>query len=422
MIKYMIMAILLMAVLLSASTVDSVIAKVGREVILLSELDQQMMQLNTAGMNTAEISRREVLNQMIESKLIIQKAKDEGYVVDEFKIKEMADEQFRAVTARFPDEKTMFAELKKAGLSPYELKKYFKEKITEKRLRDQIMRQEINSLIHITQAEIEEFYQEKKAELPLRPSLDKLAMLMRQVKVSKTTKSTALAAINKVVDKLREGDDFGELAKIESEGPSAVEGGDIGFFGKGMMVKSFSDAAFALAVGEISKVVESPWGYHVIKLEEKKADEIRVRHILKLAKASDTDKVREVALMDSIKQALNTGAEWDTLARKYSEDDSTKTSGGVIGEFPADDYPEMFKEKLAGLDYGDCTAVINEGDLFYIFKKISKSEERPYEYIEIEDNLHEMVKSNKEIELYEEWVKELYQESYVEIMREDALE
>ena len=242
---------------------------------------------------------------------------------------------------------------------------------------------------------------------------------MITIKPSEETKEKALIEINKIKNRLDDGEDFTELAKTESDCASANSGGDLGFFGSGMMVKPFEEAAFAMQLGEISEVVETSFGFHIIKLEEKEGDEIRVRHILKKIEIDEDDIFSAENLMNNILEKLNNGEDFANLTKEYSEDDSSAANEGIIGEFTKEEYPEMFKEYLENLDYGEYTSVIKEGDVLYIFSKIKEVEERPFYFDEIYENLKEFVTSKKETELYENWMKELMKETYVEILLDE---
>ncbi len=410
---------LLIFISLSAEVADTIIAKVGREIILRSDLEKRKQQLDASGMDMENINDFEILDNMIESKLIVQKAKEDDYEIDEQMIKAAAEDQIKQVASQFLSEIEFKQELKSAGLSVPELKDYYIEMMTEEQLKSQIIQYNIKSKIHITEGEVEDYYKENKVDIPIRSEMYEIGMIVRYIQAGKDTKERILVEINKIRDKLNEGEDFAELAKEYSEGPSAPNGGNLGFFGKGMMVKSFEDAAFALMPGEISEVIETQFGYHIIKVLEKKGNEVNASHILKKVEATEEDVQANIQLMENIIQKLAEGEEFSELAKTYSEDEETALLGGVIGEFTKETYPEMFKDYLLELEVGENTGLIREEDSFYIFSILSKVPEREFQYVEIFEQLKEMVTSQKEVELYGNWIKELMQETYVEILIEE---
>ncbi len=412
----LIIIILIMFSIISGEVLDKIVAKVGREIILRSDLEKRIQQMTATGYYTEEISNYDILNDMIESKLIIQKAKKEDYKIDEFDVKSLAENQIEEISSQFSSEDE-FKEvlMDEMGLTVLELKEFYIHMITEQRLKEQIIRNNIKNKIHITEAEVENYFQENKEQIPLRPAMDQIGKIKSVIKPCKATKEKALIEINKIMDKLNEGEDFIEIANSVDKYGEKFSGGDLGFFGKGKMVKPFEDAAFALRPGEISEVVETKFGFHIIKMEERFDDEIRVSHILRQIQPTELDIEATIQLMENILERLNNNENFSELARKYSEDDSTAVNGGIVGEFPPNSYPKLFKEYLNDLDYGQYSQLIKEGDDLYIFGKLKQIAERPYSYEEIYENLRKMVISEKEIELYDIWTKELIKETYVEI-------
>ncbi|MCF7918343.1 MAG: peptidylprolyl isomerase [Candidatus Cloacimonetes bacterium] len=411
-----ILILLQFLVILSGETVDRIVAKVGKEIILQSELNKRFEQLKSMQIIEEDTSKEDVLNDMIESELIILEARNKGIETDKVQMKQMADQQIEELKKQFENELEFRKQLQtETGMTPTELKDYYVMMITEQRLREEVINDEIKSKLHVTDAEVEEYYEENLDEIPRRPAADKLGMIMLTIKAGKETRDKALREILEIKDELNKGADFTELAKEKSDCPSNAEGGDLGFFERGMMVKPFEDAAFKLTPGEISDVVETGFGFHLIMLEEKKDDQIRVRHILKMLKPSEEDILTTEQLIEDIKQQLDAGGDFYELARKYSQEDSSAADGGVIGEFAADEYPELFRQYFVNLDYSEYSKVIREEDNFYIFGKLEAIPERAYTYLEIYEILKDKVLYQKQIELYDQWINELKKESYIEI-------
>ena len=404
---------------LRAEVIDRIVAKVGREIILQSELAKRIQQLEAAGMVSREMTGFDILNDMIESKLIVQQAKKEDYQIDQNQIRLLAEEQIQLVASQFESEYEFKKELKKASLTVLELKEYYIQMITEQRLKEQIINGKIKNKVHITEVEVEEFYEEKKDEIPLRPEMEEIGMIMRVIEPGKDTKKDALLEINRIRSLLIDGADFAETARTYSDCGSASKGGDLGFFGKGTMVKPFEDTAFALIPGEISDVVETQFGFHIIKVDVKREDEVKASHILKKVDATENDITATITLMENVLLRLAEGEDFSELAKTYSQDDSSAVRGGVIGEFVKGDYPELFREYIQKIEVGQNTGIIREDTSLYIFAKLRAIPERPYEYAEIYNKLRDLVKSQKEMELYDNWMKELVKNSYVEILVEE---
>jgi peptidyl-prolyl cis-trans isomerase SurA len=403
---------------LQAKVIDRIVAKVGNEIILESDLQKQMAQMKNAKMLTEDETEKDVLKEMIETRLVIQKAKELNYTIDDERVKTMVDKQMKAIQANFKTEEAFYSELRKTHLTKSELAAYFTDLYTEQMLKEKIIENQIKRKVKVSDSEVSDYFKEHKADFPMRPVMYEIGMIMRQVHVSKETKELKKNEITDILAQLRKGANFAEFAKKDSEDPGTAEnGGDLGFFSRGMMVKPFEDAAYNLKPGEISDIVETQFGYHIIKMEEKNGDEIRVRHILKLLVPDQTDTLATKQLMESLVTRLRNGESFTDIAQKYSEDDSTAVNGGIIGEFNDDTYPDMFKTILSQLQVGNYTDVIDNGGMFYIFGKLKEIPSRDYIFSEIKPQLTEYVTSQKQLKLYQQWIDQLKKDTYVEVLR-----
>ncbi|MDP8210793.1 MAG: peptidylprolyl isomerase [Candidatus Stygibacter australis] len=415
-ISIFLLILLSLCFMIQGETVERIVAKVGREVILQSELDKRYQQMIASGMSEENFTLESILDEMIESELILIKAKESDIEIDEYTIKKMAEQELESLKLQFENELEFRQQLKaETGLTITELKDYYEDLIREQKLRENVISKEITSQIHVTDAEIEEFYQENLADIPIRKETDRLGMILLKMEPSKETKEELKREIYDIKNKLNKGADFAELAKEYSDCSSAPSGGDLGWIERGLMVKPFEDAAFKLEVGEISDLVETQFGYHLILMQEKKDDQIKISHILKTLEASPEDKTRIRTLADDIHERIINGEDFTTLAREYSQDDSSAANGGIIGEYPPENYPELFSSYLQSLDYGEITDVIEEGDNLYIFGKLAKVEARPYTYEELYDQLKDQVFGKKQLELYNKMIENLKKTIYIEI-------
>jgi peptidyl-prolyl cis-trans isomerase SurA len=411
----LITVLVIVAALAFAETVDRIVAKVGRDVILQSDLDRHFHQIKQMEVDLEELSQMDVLRDIIESKLIFQTAKDKNYEIDEHRIRQMVDGQIKNQIAQVGSEDVLRKELRKFDMTLSDLRDYYTDMIREQRLREMIINNEIKRRINVTDLEIEDYYQDKLGELPLRPEMTEIGMIMKKIEPSERTQRAVLSEINRIYDRIREGKDFGELAKEFSDCPSKSLGGDLGFFGKGTMIKEFEEVAFTLKPGEISDIVETQFGFHIIKMEDIDDEEIRVRHILKMIQPLESDVNEAVETMQNVLERLKDGEDFGKLAETYS-DDPTSEKGGVIGQFSEDNYPEMFKEHIVPLDIGEYTETIREDEYIYLFGKLRLVPEREYRLEEVKEELREYLISMKQADQYEEWINEIMKNSYVEIL------
>lgn len=408
--------LILLALCLQAEIVDKVIARVGSDIILLSDLSKQISQMKSAGLYTEGMQEANVLGQMIESRLIIQKAKELNYTVDEAKIKSAAEARIKDIKKRFATEEEYQRELRRMKLTNSDLLKYFMDTLTEQALTQQFYQKQIAVKVTVSDKEMRDFYNAHKDSLAVKPITWNIGMILRQTEASEATDKAQLNAIKAIQERLRSGENFEDVAKTDSQCPSAAQGGDLGFFTRGMMVKPFEDAAFALKVGEISDIVKTQYGYHLIKLEEKRNDEIRVRHILKLVEPSAGDSLAARQLMEDIRSQFMSGESFAKLATQWSMDTDSAKDGGSIGEYGENDFPELFAPVLKTLQVGSITQVLENEGMLYLFTKINEVPSRLLSFDEVSKQVRELVSRQKQIKVYDEWIDQLEKENYVEIM------
>jgi peptidyl-prolyl cis-trans isomerase SurA len=400
---------------LSAELVDKIVAKVGTDIILLSDLQKQLAQMQQAKVLTPDTDPQDVLNEMVEQKLMLQKARDLNVKVDDARIKSMAERYLKQVKSRYDTEAAFTADLKKSKLTESDLLKYYVDMLTESALTEQLVDKYISTKIKVSEPEMQAFYTATKDSLAIKPVSWKLGMIMREIKPGKDAQAEKLAQLKEIQQRLKNGEDFAALASTESDCPSKEVGGDLGFFKRGMMVKPFEDAAFALQPGEISDIVESQFGYHIIKLEEVKGDEIRARHILKMVAATSADTLNEHKLMEDIRSRFAKGESFASLAAQYSMDPESAAEGGSLGEFGEKDFPELFATQIMQTPVGQLTPVLENEGLLYLFIRSEEMPSRTYSYDEVKDQVQKMLFRRKQMEAYSKWISELKRESYVQI-------
>jgi peptidyl-prolyl cis-trans isomerase SurA len=400
-----------------AEVVDRVVAKVGREVILMSDLIKYRQQLEQAQMIVPGTSDADILRDMIERKLVLQTAKTKGYVIEESKIRQNVDAQINTLINHLGSESSLRNELKAMGMTLSDYKNHLESMFREQKLNEMIIQNEVANRVHVTDSEIVDYYSENFEELPQREEVVELWMLRREIKASDRTKKEIFKEINKIYDKVREGKDFEQLARDFSDCPSSKQGGDLGFFGRGQMIKEFEDVAFKLKPGETSNIVETHFGYHIIKMTERDEDDIRASHILKMVVPTEQDVEDSISFCRELLEKLRTGEGFREIAKLYSDDES-REMGGIIGEFSEEKMPEMFRDNLQLIKVGEFTELIQQDQNIYIFGKTKLVPVRPYDFAEIKDKLKDIILEDKKLEYYEQWMESLKEQSYVEIFLE----
>jgi peptidyl-prolyl cis-trans isomerase C len=176
------------------------------------------------------------------------------------------DQRFERLQARFPSEEAFNQELGRRGLTAEQLKQNIRKGL----MRQQILNKEVLDKVSVSPKESETFFQEHKDKYVQEEAVHARHILIKAAPdASPEDDGKAKNRAQEVLAKAKKGEDFGKLAKQYSEGPSKEREGDLGYFGRGQMVKPFEDAAFSLKVGEISGLVRTQFGYHIIKVEER---------------------------------------------------------------------------------------------------------------------------------------------------------
>jgi peptidyl-prolyl cis-trans isomerase C len=231
--------------------------------IHLDRISRQGRQVSDAQM--AEL-KKDVLQGLIERELLYQESRKAGIKITD----QTLDEQLAAIKKRFPSEEEYKKALSAMNLTEDEVKTQIARGLAIREL----INQKIMSKITVSDEETKAYY-DANPQLFKQPEQVKASHILIKVETDATDaqKAEARKKINDVQQKIKDGGDFAELAKQYSEGPSNVRGGDLGYFGRGQMVKPFEDAAFAMQPNEVSDVVETRFGYHLIKVYDKKPEQ-----------------------------------------------------------------------------------------------------------------------------------------------------
>ncbi|MCJ7496954.1 MAG: peptidylprolyl isomerase, partial [candidate division Zixibacteria bacterium] len=249
------------SIIFAQESLDQIVAIVGKDIILESELKTQLefylTQTGKKEENPEELNnlRKNLLDQMINDHILLAKAeKDTSLKINEKEVEQTLEEQLAKIKSQFSSEEAFRKELKTEGLTEAELKRNYREQIKEQLLRDKLISSKL-SKANITSREVKEFYQSYKDSLPEQPESAKLSQILLKIEPSQKTLDSLKDFAFMILMRAKAGEDFSELAKRYSEDPSANQGGDLGFLKKGEILPEFEMRAFSLKPGEISDLV-----------------------------------------------------------------------------------------------------------------------------------------------------------------------
>ena len=347
---------------LKAQIIDEIVAVVADKIILRSDIEIAFEQASKEMGNSHDSIKCNILEQKLIENLLIIKAQVDSLPVSEERVDAELDERIRYFAQQYGGEKAL-EEI--YGKSINEIKATNRERIRNNQLASSMMSKIIKD-VKVTPTDIKNFYNEIPIDsLPYYSSEVELAQIVYEPKISKESKAAALEKITELRRRIVEdGDKFSTLALIYSDDKgSAVKGGELGYFGRGMMVPEFEGAAFLLKPDSISKVIETKYGYHIIQVIQRKGDEVNARHILIMPKiyASDMELARQK--LDSIIQLVKMDSmKFEDAARKFSSDEVTKSSGGFIGSgglgnthIPVDELSKELNINVQTMEVGDIT-------------------------------------------------------------------
>lgn len=284
------------ATMSESAVLDRVIAVVNDELITQSELDRILQPIYAqykklyAGdelLLKIDEKRREILNHMINDKLILTEARKQEIEIKPEEISKRVEE----FKGRFPSEEQFEQALIEQGVTQAELQKRFEEEL----LKEKFISREVRNKIEITPPEIKAHYDANMNKFKVPPRVRVSDILIR-TKGDKD-KEKALEKAKEVLARLKEGDDFAEMAKVYSEGVHTKEGGDMGYIIRGQLKKELDDVIFALKEGEFSDITESGIGYHIFMVSEKQESVV-------ISFEEAYDKIRDVIYRQKARKRL----------------------------------------------------------------------------------------------------------------------
>ncbi|MDP8313495.1 MAG: peptidylprolyl isomerase [Candidatus Celaenobacter antarcticus] len=410
--------ILTISSMLYAEEVDGIAAIVGNQIILKSEIETNYEELKASSALGENVTKENILRLLVEEKLIAEKAERDDITASDGEIEMQLERVMQNIIAQFPTYQDFLQVLQNEGLTADGLKERYRNQIAKQVVRDKLLQQEVFSKINVSEYEKRQYYETHLDSFPDRPRMVKIAEISIKPAMGSESLDQALQKIEDIQDELNKGADFEELARKYSDCPSAAQGGDLGYFSRGQMVPEFEKAVFALEIGEVSEPVLTEFGYHLIRVDDKRDGEIKAHHILIEASMADSDKDKITQLVDEVYQKLQNGADFIEVAKEYSTPSEETDEDVVIDEYPVDqlDQTPQIGTYIKDLQEGEFTEVLEIDDTYYIFKNIGYTKPRPYVYDEISQQLEQIVFQQKQQKAIDEWITKLKSEIYVKVI------
>ena len=410
----------------SGQVIDEIVAVVADKIVLHSEVEFEYQQLKREYGPVGDTIKCDILTRKLTDNLMLVKAQVDSVEINEDRVDAELEERIRYFAKQFGGEKGLEDFY---GKTIAEIKSQNREKIRNTQLIGEMQRKIIKD-VKVTPTDIKNYYnQMSRDSLPLYSAELEVSQIIIEPKVSKASKDAAKEKILELRQRVMNGENFKTLALIYSDDKvSAKQGGELGYFSRGMMVPEFEAAAFKLMPDSISRVVETKYGYHIIQGINRKGDDMNARHILIMPKIYKNDVELAKNKADSILYLIKLDSiSFENAAKKFSDDAPTKNNGGLITDangggtkIPVDELDKDIYLKVSTLKPGEYT----EPEIITISvpepKKVwrilyLKSETRPHRCNPRDDyqKLQQMALVKKQNDTMQKWLEKNRNKFYV---------
>lgn len=341
--------------------VDGIVAVVGKNIVKLSDIENSYAQIRIRqGLDNAQIERCQLLESMLITKLLVHKGTIDSTEVSDEEVEEQVQFYLKNYVRQYGSKEAM---RQATGYTFDEMHDIYFDLLHDKIL-SQRVEYSLTQNVKITPAEVVDYY--NKIDPDSIPTIEEeyeLAEITIQPSISENERERVRAELAALRERILKGEKFNMLATLYSQDPgSAKKGGELGFFTRGDMVGEFEAAAFALKPGEVSPIIETMYGFHIIQLIERRGNSINVRHILLIPKTSSEDMLQARIKLDSIATEIRLGhLSFQDAAQKYS-DGASKDQGGIVTNSRTAS-ARFSKSQVAETFPGISVASMKEGDV-----------------------------------------------------------
>ncbi len=399
--------------------IEGIAAVVGNEIVLVSDIEQYVQ--NYVIQNRINIRNneqmlkkleREILDKLIEQKIMLTKADEDTIVADDREVDRRVDEHVNYLIQQVGSEE----KLEEAFQMPIKkIRRNLRTDVAD-RIKIELLRRQKFSGVKITRQEVETFFKNYQDSLPQMKETVNISHILKQVRPGSSSASAARAKIEEIKAKLDDGADFAALAGEYSEDPaSAQRGGDLGFTKRGDFVREFEEVAYALEENQISDIVQSQFGFHIIKLIERRGEQIRTSHILIRLTPSENDEREIIAELQRIRQEILDGAPFDSMAVKYSDDENVKEDKGNLGLWEVDNLAlPAFKTIVKNLKPGEISEPFKTEFGYHILKLNTRQESRNLALDTDWEQIQQIALNYKIEQEYLKWIKDIKKDIPIE--------
>lgn len=393
--------------------VDRIVAIVGQKPITWGEvLEQVFTQSRGRDLPTDSTSQinfaREVLNGMIDTEVLLAAAKQFKIEVPDAEVQTQVDKRMKEIRGQFKSDQEFRDVIKKESFgTEAELRRFqteqFKRELLQQRAIDSLKAHgRMSAPAGVTEADVTEAFERSRERLPKRPTTMSFRQIVVPPKPNEKERKAALDKIGAIATELsKKGADFEQIAKRESMDPASKEtGGDLGWNRRGVMVAEFDNMMFRLAPGVVSPIVETAFGFHLIRVDRIQPAEVKARHILITPELDSGDVALAKLRADSVVKLWKAGTTYDTLLARYHDNSELKSfpDGYVVDSLPAE-----YQKAVEGLKKGEFTKPFEIPNprsgkpKFVIIQITERNEGGAYTVVDMRDRIRSQLQQEKSI-------------------------
>ncbi len=406
--------------------VDKVVAVVGKNVILLSDIENQIVQAKSQGAYKSEM-RCQIFKDLVFQKLLLHQAQIDSIEVTDAEIEANLDQRIRFFVNQIGSEKKLEEFY---GKTVSKIKEEFREVVAKQMLAER-MRGKLTNAVKVTPTEVRRFFKGlSKDSLPQVPKQIVLEQIVKYPPVNEKEKLAIKEKLRSYRERILKGEKFSTLAVLYSEDiASARKGGELGLRGRSEFVPQFAAVAFKLEnPGDISRIVETEYGFHIIQLIEKRGELMNLRHILLKPKVSMEDMFKAQTFLDSVRTlVVKDSLTFEQAVDKFSEDEETNKSDGLMINMASGNTYFQYEHLQPALAYS--LKQLKEGGVTKVFKTQDNRGQEVYKIIKIKEviephnaNLKQdyqmiqnMALNHKQQQFMKNWIKKKARSTYIRI-------
>lgn len=403
---------------------ERIVAIVDEEMILQSDLDLavELYQLDRqlAGVTPEPLTpalREEVLDSLIENKLVIAAAKQNDMVVEEADIDARVEERVNQLVDQYDGMANLQQALRESGLTLDDFRFRYANQLRNQQYMRLVVGRFIRPDIEVMENEVEQYYLDHLEEMPAEPDSVALSSIMVRVQPSADTRQQVQAGVAAAQQALAAGQDFASVARRFSQGPNANRGGRIGAVKPGDLFDRVLNQTLAeLPVGQVSQPVVSSRGVHLLLVEAENPDGSKLlSQLFYPIEVTEADVAAAQQRIMAARERVLGGEAFSLVAAEVSEDPVSAASGGVMGTFQLDQLAPGFQEVLAGLQPGEVSEPLLTDAGWYVFQVLERTDGHQYTYDELAGELRQYVESQKIEAALSEYIDDLRDRYFVEI-------